>query len=123
MKDIIPEITPGGLPASRKIYLEGALHPLRVPMREISVSGEDALTVYDSSGPYTDPDAQIDIARGLPPVRGGWLQARGDVEAYAGRKVTEADNGFATGDRLTPGFPVQQTPLRAVGDRAVTQLA
>ncbi|MEZ5715539.1 MAG: phosphomethylpyrimidine synthase ThiC [Paracoccaceae bacterium] len=123
MKDTAPTISTGPLPASRKVYVTGDTHALRVPMREIDVTGEAPLTVYDSSGPYTDPAARIDIATGLPEVRGGWLQQRGDVEEYQGRDVTDADNGFATGDRLTPGFPVRHTPLRAVGDRAVTQLA
>jgi phosphomethylpyrimidine synthase len=123
MKDTIPAITTGALPASRKVYVTGATHDIRVPLREIGISNEAPLTVYDSSGPYTDPAAQIDIAQGLPDVRGGWLQARGDVESYTGRAVTEADNGFATGARLTPAFPVQRAPLRATGDRAVTQLA
>ena len=55
-----PKITTGELPASRKIYVNGTLHPdVRVPMREISVhptAGEPPLPVYDSSGPYTDPN-------------------------------------------------------------------
>ena len=60
-----PKITTGGLPASGKIYVEGTLHDgVRVPMREISVhptAGEPPLPVYDSSGPYTDPDILTDI--------------------------------------------------------------
>ncbi|NIZ00001.1 phosphomethylpyrimidine synthase ThiC, partial [Salipiger sp. HF18] len=123
MKDTIPTITTGGLPASSKVYVHGQTHELRVPLREIAVTGEAPLRVYDSSGPYTDPDIAIDIGRGLPELRGGWLQARGDVEEYDGRSVTDADNGFAKGDRLVAGFPVQRAPLRATGDRAVTQPA
>ncbi|MDA3889584.1 MAG: phosphomethylpyrimidine synthase ThiC [Allgaiera sp.] len=120
----VPKITTGPLPASRKVYASGTLHELRVPLREIVVTGGEApLGVYDSSGPYTDPDAAIDIALGLPEVRGGWLQSRGDVEVYKGRAVTSADNGFVEGTRLTPPFPVARDPLRATGDRAVTQLA
>lgn len=118
-----PTITTGALTGSRKIWLPGRLHDIRVPLRQIAVSTEVPLTVYDSSGPYTDPEAATDIARGLPDVRGNWLQARGDVASYEGRAVTEADNGFASGARLTPAFPLQRPPLRAVGNRAVTQLA
>ena len=73
-----PTITTGPLPASRKIHVPGVLHPeIRVPMREISVhptAGEPPLPVYDSSGPYTDPDAQIDIAKGLAPLRRAWIE-------------------------------------------------
>jgi phosphomethylpyrimidine synthase len=118
-----PTITTGALPGSRKIWLAGQTHDIRVPCREIAVSSEAPLVVYDSSGPYTDPGATIDIARGLPDVRGAWQQERGDVAPYAGRTVTPADNGFASGARLTPAFPMQRMPLRATGDRAVTQLA
>ncbi len=122
-----PKITTGALPASRKIYVKGALHEdVRVPMREISghpSAKEEPLTVCDSSGPYTDPDMLIDIGRGLPPLRRAWIEARGDVEAYDGRQVRPEDNGFVKGDRLTPEFPVHARPLRAKDGRAVTQLA
>jgi len=88
MKDTIPTITTGALPAARKVYASGALHGIRVPMREIAISNEAPLTVYDSSGPYTDPAATIDIAEGLGEARGGWLQSRGEIEEYEGRTVT-----------------------------------
>ncbi|MFC2968617.1 phosphomethylpyrimidine synthase ThiC [Acidimangrovimonas pyrenivorans] len=118
-----PKITTGPLPASRKIHIPGQIHDIRVPLREIAVTGEAPLAVYDSSGPYTDPAVTTDIAEGLAPQRGGWQIARGDVEAYEGRSVTAADNGFAEGARLTPEFPVRRRPLRAAGGRAVTQIA
>jgi phosphomethylpyrimidine synthase len=64
------------LPNSRKVYV-GAL---RVPMREITQSGNNPpLTVYDTSGPYTDPDARIDIRKGLPALRERWIESRGDT--------------------------------------------
>ncbi|KPN64874.1 hydroxymethylpyrimidine synthase [Aliiroseovarius crassostreae] len=122
-----PTITTGGLPASRKIHVTGTLHPdLRVPMREISVhptAGEPPLPVYDSSGPYTDPDVVTDIKQGLAPLRRAWILARGDVEEYDGREIKPEDNGFVEGDKLTPEFPVKPRPLRAKPGRAVTQLA
>ena len=77
------------LPASRKIYSAGNLHPdIRVPARDISLhpsAAEPPLLVYDSSGPYTDPAASIDIERGLPRLREGWISRRGDVAMHAGR--------------------------------------
>ena len=122
-----PKITTGEMPASRKIYVKGAMHPdLRVPMREISVhptAGEAPLAVYDSSGPYTDPKIQTDIQCGLAPLRRAWIMARGDVEEYDGRDIQPADNGFVEGDRLTPDYPVKPRPLRAKDGKAVTQLA
>jgi phosphomethylpyrimidine synthase len=115
------------LPASRKIYKPGALHrELRVPMREISLhpsAAEPPLTVYDSSGPYTDPEAVIDIAKGLPRTRAAWISARGDVESYRGRCVQPLDNGLAAAGKAAPEFPVHRAPLRACRSAAVTQLA
>ena len=115
------------LPASRKVHKPGTLHPnLRVPMREIALhvsAGEPPLTVYDSSGPYTDPAVTIDIAQGLPRTRAGWIAARGDIEAYPGRRVQALDNGLAAGGKGAPEFPLRRAPLRAAGSRAVTQLA
>src|SRR6266699_2625580 len=81
------------LPNSRKIYVEGSRPDVRVPMREIAQSDTPAsfgaeknppVVVYDTSGPYTDPTAQIDIRRGLPPLRAKWIEERGDTEALAG---------------------------------------
>ena len=77
------------LPGSRKVYLHGRrFEDVRVPMREIRLSGTTAkdgqpaespetVFVYDTSGPYTDPDAKIDLSQGLEPVRLKWIQARG----------------------------------------------
>ncbi|MEO3478542.1 phosphomethylpyrimidine synthase ThiC [Phaeobacter sp. CAU 1743] len=124
---IAPSVTTGPLPASRKIYVSGDIHPeIRVPMREIAThptAGEAPLPVYDSSGPYTDPDHTTDIRQGLPALRRDWILTRADVEEYQGRDVKPEDNGFVEGDRLTPEFPQRPAPLRATGDRAVTQLA
>ncbi|MBB3542808.1 MULTISPECIES: phosphomethylpyrimidine synthase ThiC [unclassified Rhizobium] len=126
-KNIPPTVTTGPLPASRKIYIPGEIHPhIRVPMREISVhptSGEPPVTVYDSSGIYTVENADIRIEQGLPELRRNWVLTRGDVEAYHGRRVRPEDNGFASGERLTPEFPAKRQPLRAKDGKAVTQLA
>ncbi|WP_311273113.1 MULTISPECIES: phosphomethylpyrimidine synthase ThiC [unclassified Rhizobium] len=126
-KTITPTVTTGPLPASTKVHRAGVLYPdIRVPMREIALhptAGEPAVTVYDASGPYTDPKHKLDIEGGLPRLRHAWAVARGDVEAYEGRHVKPEDNGFATGERLTPEFPVRNQPLRAKDGKAVTQLA
>ncbi len=123
-------ITTDPLPASTKIYVEGQTHKdLRVAMRDISLSpasGEPNVRVYDTSGPYTDPSASIDIRKGLPKLRQCWIEARGDVEAYAGREVKPEDNGEKNYNPLanTELFPSPNTrPLRAKPGKAVTQLA
>ena len=127
MKDLTPTVTTGPLPASRRVWHTGVRHPdIRVPMREIDLhptAGEPPVTVYDSSGPYTDPAAEIAIDRGLPRLREAWVAARGDTETYEGRHVRPEDNGFAEGARLVPEFPVRHVPRRAAGGRAVTQMA
>ena len=119
-------ITTGPLPASRKIYISGEIHPdIRVPLREISLhetAKEPPVRVYDSSGPYTDPDASIDIDAGLARPRAAWIMARGDVEEYAGRDLRSEDNGGATGDHLVAEFPALKAPLRAKAGKTVTQL-
>ncbi|WP_028008184.1 phosphomethylpyrimidine synthase ThiC [Solimonas flava] len=79
-------------PASRKIYVEGA-GDVRVPMREITLSATRSaggiepnppVTVYDTSGPYSDPDVTIDLRAGLPALREAWIEARGDTERLKG---------------------------------------
>ncbi len=126
-KNLSPVVTTGPLPASTKVYKPGIIHPhIRVPMREIAVhptAGEPPVTVYDSSGPYTDSSHTVSIEGGLPRLRHDWVVARGDVEAYDGRHVKPEDNGFATGERLTPEFPLRHQPLKAKDGKAVTQLA
>ncbi|MES0879034.1 phosphomethylpyrimidine synthase ThiC [Roseibium sp. SCP14] len=121
------DITTGCLPASRKIYVSGQYHSdIRVPMREIGLhptAGEPPVTVYDTSGPYTDPEATIDIAAGLSKTRRDWILKRGDVEEYDGRTIQPADNGFVSAERLVPEFPNTSQPLRAKDGRPVTQLA
>ena len=81
------------LPNSRKVYVEGSRPDIRVPMREISQSdtptgmgGEKnpPIFVYDTSGPYTDPNVKIDIRSGLTPLRERWIVERNDTEQLAG---------------------------------------
>jgi phosphomethylpyrimidine synthase len=82
-----------GFPNSRKIYVQGSRADVRVPMREIAladthtstgVESNPPLTVYDTSGPYTDPDVSIDIRKGLTPLREAWIEERGDTVTQAG---------------------------------------
>ncbi|RCK44098.1 phosphomethylpyrimidine synthase [Thalassospira profundimaris] len=122
------KITCGALPASQKIHLSGVLHPqLRVPMREISLhptAGEPPVRVYDASGPYTDPNVEIDIRKGLARLRHGWIKNGDDFERYDGRSVQAVDNGGAEGTRhAVEPFPVSHRPMRAARNGTMTQLA
>ena len=111
------------MPASRKIYLAGSRPDIRVPMREIALSGGNPpLRLYDTSGPYTDPDAQVDIKLGLPPLRLPWILGRSDVEELPGpsslyRRQRESDPSLG-GVR----FASVRRPVRAAPGRCVTQL-
>ena len=120
-------IPTGERPGSRKVYAPGLLFPdIRVPFREVAVhpsANEPPVTIYDPSGPYTDPKVTIDINKGLARPRDAWVIARGDVEACDPRPVKPEDNGHARGVHLAPPFPVAQKPLKAIGGKAVTQMA
>ncbi len=119
-------VTTGPLPASTKVHVPGTLHPdLRVPLREIALTGDEPpFRVYDTSGPYTDPQALIDIHAGLPRLRDPWIDARGDTVRYNGRQVRPEDNGLARGARpeVQP-FPSPNLRPRRAKAGAVTQMA
>ena len=111
---------------SRKTYLIGSRADIRVPMREVVLASGDAVVLYDTSGPYTDPGFTPDVRRGLPALRDGWIVQRGDTEEYVGRPPRPEDNGRSRGDErnLDAIFTGSgRRPRRAVGGRAVTQLA
>jgi phosphomethylpyrimidine synthase len=117
-------VTTGPIRGSKKIHVG----PLRIAMREIHLeptSGEPPVRVYDTSGPYTDPDATIDIAAGLLPLRRQWQLDRGDVEEYAPREVKPEDNGQLGPDRSggVPPFPTAlRRPLRAKPGHNLSQM-
>ena len=113
-----PKVTTGPLPSSRKVYTHPLADPtLAVPRREIDLhpsANEPPVPVYDTSGPYSDPNAEIDVEKGLPRLRTAWVLERGGVEEYQGRDVKPEDNGGATGKHLAREFPVRNRPLKSV---------
>ncbi|MEA3537887.1 MAG: phosphomethylpyrimidine synthase ThiC [Pseudomonadota bacterium] len=117
-------VTTGPIRGSRKIYVG----PHKVAMREIDLeptSGEPSVRVYDTSGPYTDPNARIDIHAGLPALRRDWILGRGDVEAYDARETRPEDNGQLGPDRsggVQPFPNVVKRPLRAKPGMNVSQM-
>jgi phosphomethylpyrimidine synthase len=137
---------PRTLPNSRKLYVSGKLHPnIRVPFREISLaatktmSGEievnEPVRVYDTSGPWGDPDFRGDITRGLPPLRAKWIRDRDDVEEIEGRMVRPIDDGYLSVAHAEKSAKrngsekyelrskkFQRKPLRASAGQPVTQL-
>ena len=106
-KDELPEESKSEslFPGSSRVYVQGKIHPeVKVAMREVGLSPTNhpsgkveenpPVRVYDTSGPWGDPDFDGDVEKGLPAMRRDWILARGDVEEYEGRDVTPADNGY-----------------------------
>ena len=126
-------------PNSKKVYVSGALHPeIKVPFREISLSSsttedkndhhkdndESSILVYDTSGPYTDPNVKIDIREGLQPIRLPWITGREDVEYYDARTIMPKDDGYRDGENPnTERFPKTRVKvLRSKTGQNVTQM-
>jgi len=128
-------VTQTPFPSSRKIFVDGTIHPIRVAMREISQSPTDnchkpngtleqnaPLVVYDTSGPYTDESIHVDIEQGVPDIRGEWISGRGDVEQL------ETSSSSFFHERLNDSslddlrFPNLKQPLVAKTGNNVTQL-
>ncbi|MDX6311367.1 MAG: phosphomethylpyrimidine synthase, partial [Streptomyces sp.] len=119
---------------SHKGYVDGSRPDIRVPVRRVHLTDGRDVTLYDTSGPYTDPNITTDVRRGLPPLRENWIIGRGDTEEYAGRPVRPEDDGLKHTsprgglrnlDAVFPGRP--RLPRRGRtgpdGQQAVTQLA
>ncbi|WP_230291720.1 phosphomethylpyrimidine synthase ThiC [Croceicoccus sp. Ery5] len=120
-------VTTGPIRGSRKVHVAAKSGSgVRVAMREIALEGDEpSVRVYDTSGPYTDSNAVIDIQAGLPQLRRDWIMARGDVEEYDARMVKPEDNGQLGPDRSggVPAFPnVVKRPLRAKPGMNVSQM-
>ena len=132
------------LPNSKRVYVNGTIHPgVRVGFREISQSPTKSLSgdvednapvrVYDTSGPWGDPDFDGDVSKGLPALRDKWIRDRADVEEYDGRKAKPLDNGYISSvhadhatqrdkaNRLTEFPRLGRKPLRASAGHPVTQ--
>ncbi|MCQ0110927.1 phosphomethylpyrimidine synthase ThiC [Zhouia amylolytica] len=121
-------------PNSRKVYVNGSLYPdIKVPMREIALSDtvdkfngtkepNEPVLVYDTSGPYTDPEVTIDVKKGLEPIREEWITKRGDVEQLSG--LTSAyGNERLNNEKLDElRFKHLKNPLKAKNGQNVTQM-
>jgi len=125
-------ITQSPFPNARKIYVEGKIYPIRVAMREIQLSPtklsngqleyNPAVTVYDTSGPYTDENAEIDILKGLPRIREQWILERGNVEILNNITSEYGKARLANPDLDALRFSYNHKPKIAVAGKEVTQL-
>ena len=123
--------TPSPYPASSKQYIQGSRADLRVPYREILLSPtihgdrieeNPPVPVYDCSGPYTDGESEIDVARGLPPLRSAWISERNNTEVLPG--VSSVYGRQRRNDLLAHDvrFPIMYKPRRARLGKNVTQM-
>ncbi|MCB0335796.1 MAG: phosphomethylpyrimidine synthase ThiC, partial [Bdellovibrionales bacterium] len=128
-KDVI---TREPFPRSKKVYVQGVLHDIQVAMREIELDDEVTasdgsvkkmvLPVYDTSGPYSDLDVEIDIYQGLAPLRASWIEARGDVEELKGASSVFAKQKEFEHKDATHIFRNKRKPWRAKKGANVTQM-
>lgn len=122
-------------PNARKIYVPGSLHPIRVAMREITLSDtvshsfgletrtpNPPVTVYDTSGPYTDPEVQIDLKKGLPRLRETWIRERNDTEELDNFTSDYCNRRMADEQLDGLRFAHIRKPVRAKAGANVTQL-
>ncbi|HVD97619.1 MAG TPA: phosphomethylpyrimidine synthase ThiC [Cytophagaceae bacterium] len=119
-------------PASKKIYVQGELHNIKVAMREISLSDtkingkvheqNPSVTVYDTSGPYTDPNIEIDVKKGLPKLRQQWILDRGDVEQLGSISSEYGKERLALKELDHLRFEHLKSPLKAKKGMNVSQL-
>ncbi|MFE4371137.1 phosphomethylpyrimidine synthase ThiC [Streptomyces sp. NPDC056835] len=145
VQDAHPSASDSGNPSEagksigwHKGYVQGSRPDLQVPVRQVHLTNGEDVTLYDTSGPYTDPGVETDVRRGLAPLRENWIIGRGDTEEYAGRPVRPEDDGLKhtsprggllrSGsndlrglDAVFPGRPRQ--PRRSRSGQPVTQLA
>jgi phosphomethylpyrimidine synthase len=119
------------LPRSRKVYVEGSRADVRVPMREVSQSDTPAsmgaeanppVFIYDTSGPYTDPAARIDIRSGLEPLRARWIDERGDTQMLTGPTSRYGRERLADAALAQLRFDLKRLPRRARAGANVTQM-
>ena len=123
--DLSPhKITTGPLSGSCKIYTSPAGYPeISVPHRSISIEDKEnpKFFVYDSSGPYTENDADIDLRKGLRRNRENWIKERNDCESYEGRAIKSEDNGQISYSSAASPFPINYKPSRARSKSLLTQ--
>jgi phosphomethylpyrimidine synthase len=121
-------------PASAKGRIAGSRPDIQVPVRDVRLSNGEVVSLYDTSGPYTDPQSVIDVRRGLPDLRGAWIAERGDTESYEGRIRQALDDGARHAEQQAPqeheriarlraeAAALQRQPRRARRGMNVTQM-
>ncbi|NOR52139.1 MAG: phosphomethylpyrimidine synthase ThiC, partial [Gammaproteobacteria bacterium] len=118
-------------PQSKKIYIEGSRPDIRVPMREISMSDTHTtdipepnlpITVYDTSGPFGDPDVTVDLMKGMPDIRSGWISERNDTEQLEGPSSKYGQERQHDPELAHLRFEHIRAPLKAKAGQNVSQM-
>jgi phosphomethylpyrimidine synthase len=119
-------ITREPLPGSEKVYLQSKNLPhVKVPMRKINLTDGTSITVYDTSGPFTDVNVDLDVHKGITSkAREQWIISRGDSEFYTGRDTQPEDNGISDAEKAFKFYNphLQRQPRRALAGKNITQL-
>ncbi|MFT7114312.1 MAG: phosphomethylpyrimidine synthase [Candidatus Azotimanducaceae bacterium] len=129
-------ITRAPFPESKKVYVKGEIHDINVAMREVELTDSAPqftdgnfvkpknapVAIYDTSGPYTDPDAEIDVRKGLPALRQQWILDRGDVEELDGITSSFGKERLYNSDLNHLRFEYLKKPLRAKKGANVSQM-
>jgi phosphomethylpyrimidine synthase len=127
------QITRTPFPASKKVFVKGKIHDINVAMREVTLEDtqdkfnntttkNQPITLYDTSGPYTDPNAKVDVKKGLDPIRQQWILDRGDVEELAEISSDYGRERLMNSDIDYLRFEHVRKPLRAKDGKNVTQM-
>ena len=124
-------ITTNPFPGSKKVYVQGEIHDIKVAMREITLTDtkfngknipNEAVTVYDTSGPFTDPKLKIDVKNGIPKIREQWILDRGDVEQMDGMSSLYGNERMNNKTLDYLRFEKIEKPLRAKKGANVSQM-
>lgn len=128
-RDGMQGITCNPFPGSKKVHIKGSRNDIRVPMRRVSLSapkkspGTDSIILYDTSGPFTDPDVDIDIKKGIPRLRDSWIAERDDTEIMDDYSSEYVRSGKSAPALKNLSFPAARKPLVAEPGKCVTQMS
>jgi len=116
------DIAVAPFPQSQKIYVEGSRPDIRVPMREITLTTDEKIHVYDTSGPFSDPAIKVDLRQGLDPIRAAWIEDRGDTEVLSGLSSEYGQQRAADPELAHLRFHESRKPRRAKSGQNVSQM-
>jgi phosphomethylpyrimidine synthase len=109
-------------PQSQKMFVEGSRPDIRVPMREITLTTDEKIHVYDTAGPFSDPEIQVDLRKGLAPLRAAWIEDRNDTEVLSGLSSDYGQQRAVDPTLAHLRFHQERRPRRARSGHNVSQM-